>query len=183
MMRVASGSGVRGSARPAVADGPAARVHPSRSPTTASLDRVRGGPPPPRSGPADNGAAATLPRRVHLRGDGGELRQRVQAASGRFVVRPQRVVPELLAGSRQLPSEWVQTGGDAQPAMRRRGRHQDSNHAEQTKSLHAGRARSGETQPSAFPPPPRLLIARCTSGGVRRLPIAARMPTSRRDPD
>ena len=56
---------------------------------------------------------------LDFRGCSGEFSNRVQTASGRFVVRPQRVLPELLAVSRQLAHESsVHSSGDAQPTMR-----------------------------------------------------------------
>jgi hypothetical protein len=53
---------------------------------------------------------------------GGELGQRLQASSGRLVVRPQRVVPEALSTDGQVASKsGVEAGADAQPSADRRG--------------------------------------------------------------
>ena len=59
---------------------------------------------------------------LELRGRSREVRERLQAGSGRLVVRPQRVVPEMLAAGGEVTSEsCVETGGDAQPSADRRG--------------------------------------------------------------
>ena len=60
---------------------------------------------------------------LELRGRSREVRERLQAGRGRLVVRPQRVVPEMLAAGGEVTSEsCVETGGDAQPSADRRGR-------------------------------------------------------------
>ena len=57
-----------------------------------------------------------------LRGRSGEMGERLQAGSGRLVVGPQRVVPEMRAVDGEVTSEsCVDTCGDAQPSADRCG--------------------------------------------------------------